>query len=61
MNQISDDLISRKALLREIENSFSIPILKRNLRPEHKVILKIEEIIKNMPAAFDKEKVKAQI
>lgn len=58
---MNDDLISRKALLREIENSFSIPILKRNLRPEHKVILKIEEIIKNMPAAFDKEKVKEQI
>ena len=54
---MSDDLISRKALMVEIANIFSIPILKMNLRPEHMTIIKIEEIIKNMPTAFDKEKV----
>lgn len=54
---MSNDLISRKALLTEIANSFLIPILKMNLRPEHKAVIKIEEIIKNMPTAFDKEKV----
>lgn len=54
---MNDDLISREALLREITNSFSIPILKMNLRPEHEAVLKISEIIMNMPAAFDKEMV----
>lgn len=54
---MSDDLISRKALLEEIANSFSLPILKRNLRPEHIAVLEIKEIIKNMPTAFDEEKV----
>ena len=58
---MSDDLISRKALMVEIANIFSIPILKMNLRPEHMTIIKIEEIIKNMPTAFDKEKVIEQI
>ena len=28
-----------------------------NLKPEHMTIIKIEEIIKNMPTAFDKENV----
>ena len=54
---MSDDLISRKELLEEIANSFSLPILKCNLRAEHKAILEIEEIIKNIPTAFDKKKV----
>ena len=54
---MSNDLISRKALLTEIANSFLIPILKMNLKPEHMTIIKIEEIIKNMPTAFDKENV----
>ena len=54
---MSEDLISRKALMEEISNSFSIPILKMNLRPEHEAVLKIREIIMNMPTAFDKEKV----
>lgn len=52
-----DDLISRKALLEVIDISFIIPILKMNLRPEHEAVLKIREIIMNMPTAFDKEKV----
>ena len=54
---MSDDLISRKALLEEIAISFVIPILKINLRPEHKTVFRIEEIIENTPIAFDKEKV----
>lgn len=58
---MSEDLISRKALLEVIDISFIIPILKMNLRPEHEAVLKIREIIMNMPTAFDKEKVKIQI
>ena len=54
---MSDDLISRKALLEVIDISFIIPILKMNLRPEHEAVLKIREIIMNMPTALDKEKV----
>lgn len=54
---MKDDLISRKALLDVIDISFIIPILKMNLRPEHEAVLKIREIIMNMPTAFDKEKV----
>lgn len=54
---MSDDLISRKALLEVIDMSFNIPILRMNLRPEHEAVLKIREIIKNMPTAFDKEEV----
>lgn len=54
---MSNDLISRKALLEVIDISFIIPILKMNLRPEHEAVLKIREIIMNMPTAFDKEKV----
>ena len=54
---MSNDLISRKALLEVIDISFIIPILKMNLRPEHEAVLKIQEIIMNMPTAFDKEKV----
>ena len=54
---MSDDLISRKALLEVIDISFIIPILKMNLRPEHEAVLKIREIIMNMPTAFNKEKV----
>ena len=57
VNRMSDDLISRKALLEVIDISFIIPILKMNLRPEHEAVLKIREIIMNMPTAFDKEKV----
>lgn len=56
-----DDLISRKALLEVIDISFIIPILKMNLRPEHEAVLKIREIIMNMPTAFDKEKVKEEL
>ena len=51
------DLISREALLEVIDISFIIPILKMNLRPEHEAVLKIREIIMNMPTAFDKGKV----
>ena len=58
---MSDDLISRKALLEVIDISFIIPILKMNLRPEHEAVLKIREIIMNMPTAFDKEKVKEEL
>ena len=54
---MSDDLISRKALLEVIDISFIIPILKMNLRPEHEAVLKIREIIMNMPTAFDKGRV----
>ena len=54
---MSNDLISRKTLLEVIDISFIIPILKMNLRPEHEAVLKIREIIMNMPTAFDKEKV----
>lgn len=54
---MKDDLISRKALLEVIDISFIIPILKMNLRPEHEAVLKIREIIMNIPTAFDKEKV----
>ena len=54
---MSDDLISRKALLEVIDISFIIPILKMNLRPEHEAVLKIREITMNMPTAFDKENV----
>ena len=57
MNRMSDDLISRKALLEVIDISFIIPILKMNLRPEHEAVLKIREIIMKMPTAFDKERV----
>ena len=56
-----NDLISRMALMEEIEHSFIIPILKMNLRPEHEAVLKIREIIMNMPTAFDKEKVLEKI
>lgn len=52
-----NDLISRMTLMEEIEHSFIIPILKINLRSEHEAVLKIREIIMNMPTAFDKEKV----
>ena len=48
------DLISRKEALELIDISFIIPILKMNLRPEHEAVLKIREIIMNMPTAFDK-------
>ena len=58
---MSDDLIGRKALLEVIDISFIIPILKMNLRPEHEAVLKIREIIMNMPTAFDKEKVIDQL
>lgn len=58
---MSDDLISRKALLEEIDLNFIIPILKINMREEHKAVLKIREIIMNMPTAFDKEKVKEEL
>ena len=58
---MSDDLISRKALLEEIDLNFIIPILKINMREEHKAVLKIREIIMNMPTAFDKEKVIEQL
>ena len=54
---MTDDLISRKALLEVIDISFIIPILKMNLRPEHEAVLKIREIIMNIPTAFDKEMV----
>ena len=52
---MSDDLISRKALLEVIDISFIIPILKMNLRPEHEAVLKIREIIMDMPTAFDRK------
>lgn len=58
---MSNDLISRKALLEVIDISFIIPILKMNLRPEHEAVLKIREIIMNMPTAFDKDKMIEQI
>ena len=54
---MSDDLISRRALLEAIGSSFVTPILKINMREEHKAVSKIWEIIVNMPTAFDKEKV----
>ena len=54
---MSDDLISRRALLEAIDSSFVTPILKINMREEHKAVSKIWEIIVNMPTAFDKEKV----
>ena len=54
---MSDDLISRRALLEAIDISFIIPILEINMREKHKAVLKIREIIANMPTAFDKEKV----
>ena len=61
VNKMSDDLISRKALLEVIDISFIIPILKMNLRPEHEAVLKIREIIMNMPTAFDKGRVIEEI
>ncbi len=61
VNRMSNDLISRKALLEVIDISFIIPILKMNLRPEHEAVLKIREIIMNMPTAFDKDKMIEQI
>ena len=51
VTRMSDDLISRKALLEEIDLNFIIPILKINMREEHKAVLKIREIIMNMPTA----------
>lgn len=54
---MSDDLISRKALLEAIDSSFIIPILKINMREEYKAVLRIREIIANMQTGFDKEKV----
>ena len=54
---MSDDLISRKALLEAIDSRFIIPILKINMREEHKAVLRIREIIANMQTGFDKEKV----
>lgn len=54
---MSDDLISRRALLEAIDSSFVIPILKINMREEHKAVNKIWGIITNMPTAFDKEEV----
>ena len=53
---MSDDLISRKALLEEMALNPVIPILEINMREEHKAILKIREIIMNMPAVYEKEK-----
>ena len=53
---MSNDLISRRALLEAIDSSFVIPILKINMREEHKAVSKIWEIIVNMPTAFNKEK-----
>lgn len=50
------DLISREALLEIIASSFIMPILKMNLTEEHKTVLKIREIIMNMPAAYEQEK-----
>lgn len=57
VNRMSDDLISRKLLLEEIDLNFIIPILKINMREEHKAVNKIWGIITNMPTAFDKEQV----
>ena len=54
---MSDDLISRKALLEAIDSSFIIPILKINMREEYKAVLRTREIIANMQTGFDKEKV----
>ena len=54
---MSDDLISRKALLEAIDSSFIIPILKINMREEYKAVLRMREIIANMQTGFDKEKV----
>lgn len=56
-SRMSDDLISRRALLEAIDISFIIPILEINMREKHKAVLKIREIIVNMPTAFNKEKV----
>lgn len=53
---MSDDLISRKALLEEIDLNFIIPILKINMREEHKAVLKIREIIMNMPTEVEAAK-----
>lgn len=58
---MSDDLISRKALLEAIDSSFIIPILKINMREEYKAVLRIREIIANMQTGFDKEKVIEEI
>lgn len=53
---MSDDLISRKALLEEIDLNFIIPILKINMREEHKAVLKIRENIMNMPTEVEAAK-----
>ena len=58
---MSYDLISRKALLEAIDSSFIIPILKINMREEHKAVLRIREIIANMQTGFDKKKVIEEI
>jgi len=58
---MSDDLISRSALLEQIKNQNIIPILKMNLKPEHKKLLEIEELIINQPTAYDAEKVLEQL
>ena len=58
---MSDDLISRKALLEAIDSSFIIPILKINMREEYKAVLRIREIIANMQTGFDKGRVIEEI
>lgn len=52
---MSDDLISKRALLEAIDNSFIIPILEINMREKHKAVLKIRKIIMDMPTAFKRE------
>ena len=54
---MSDDLISRRALLEAIDYISVVAVSEKNKREKHKAVLKIREIIANMPTAFDKEKV----
>ncbi len=58
---MSDDLISRKALLEEIRSQNILPVLKMNLKPEHKKVMEIEELIIRQPTAYDLISVEEQI
>ena len=62
---MSDDLISRKALLDEL-NSLRIELNGISCRKEFKKIVKevldtVKHLIEDQPTAFDKEKVKSEL
>ena len=61
MNQISDDLISRKAVYKAFSDYLNRSFLAEISSQTELSIGEIASVIKSVPAAFDKEKVIEQI